>query len=502
MPKPLYWFTPLPPQRNGIADYSAILLAEMAKSRACTVFCEDLATGLPKGVDIADPAQAFRHLAPDSPILHQIGNNGGHVFVLKALRQFGGVVSLHDLSLLYLYELASPRVEDVLGHIRRTTGALGSAYVRHWEENGIKTAANYVLFDLVGEILSHARKVIVHSHYARNKLAAIHGHSAADKTVVIPHFAPKLRAGARDAERQKTAVYRQTPLILTSGFATRAKRFDWIVDALDGLARAGLAFHWIHAGEERAEEFDLSGAIKTRPALVDRSKITGYLSEEMLDGYIAAADIVINLRFPSVGESSGTLARAFSAGCCCIVSDTAAYSEIPRDAVIHVPVFDTVAALSRALEALIGSPELRAILGSRAKIFAETELSLASVAARYLDCIDDAYRPLKSRRGKTSVAATAPGGPDAEPRMHEVRLRSADELELAVAEFARSPGEFELRVWFDSAETFAAAVMENSALLRDAVAPHVSVETLRFVASGAEVGLAVRGISHASGDVC
>ena len=42
--------------------------------------------------------------------------------------------------------------------------------------------------------------------------------------------------------------------------------------------------------------------------------VTGYLGEADLDGYILASDILVNLRFPSVGESSGTLARAFAAG--------------------------------------------------------------------------------------------------------------------------------------------------------------------------------------------
>jgi hypothetical protein len=60
----------------------------------------------------------------------------------------------------------------------------------------------------------------------------------------------------------------------------------------------------------------------------------------------------VNLRFPSAGESSGSLARGFAAGVCCVVSDTGAYAELPRDAVLHVPLAGAVPALAEALAAL------------------------------------------------------------------------------------------------------------------------------------------------------
>ena len=106
------------------------------------------------------------------------------------------------------------------------------------------------------------------------------------------------------------------------------------------MREQGHRFRWIHAGEERPTEYPLTQAVRGHPGLAECFEVTGYLTDDKLDRYIAASDIVVNLRFPSVGESSGTLARAFSAGRCCIVSDTAAYAEIPRDVVVHVPVFE------------------------------------------------------------------------------------------------------------------------------------------------------------------
>ena len=504
MNAPLSWFTPLPPARNGIADYSAMLLREISARRECVVYSEDLGSGVAPEIEIRDPAQAFRHLKAQTPILHQIGNNGGHVFVLKALRRHGGVVSLHDLSLLYLYELESPRIEGILSRLPTQTGSLGEAYARHWKSHNIKTAANYILFDLVGEVLSLARRVIVHSAYARNKLAAIHGPAAARKIDVIPHFAPLLRAGTHEAARAAIGIEPQETLILTSGFATRAKRFDWLVEALDRLAQAGLSFRWVHAGEERPQEVDLSGMIARRPALGARSMITGYASEDLLDGYIAAADVVVNLRFPSVGESSGTLARAFSAGRCCIVNDTAAYSELPRDCVVHLPVFDTTNALARALGALIGNRDLRESFGARARLFAETELSIGSIADRYLASID---------RAMADGAISSFDPVIAKPRRQEIRqierlLSASDDLQDLAADLGDEAGPFELTIWFSSREAFSERAMRSPAMLRKAVPPHVEISSMRFVSRkgvnspgaerwGSELGIALAGKCHA-----
>jgi len=219
---------------------------------------------------------------------------------------------------------------------------------------------------------------------------AVHGDAASAKITVIPHFAKSLSVTSQQA-RDELGIEPNDILVLTSGFATKVKRFDWLIEALDQLRQIGHRFRWIHAGEERPDEFALTEMIRARPWLSECCDVTGYLTDYQLDRYIAAADIVVNLRFPSVGESSGTLARAFSAGRCCVVNDTAAYAEIPRDAVVHMPVFDTAPALVRALDQLLSDQELRNTFGHRAREFARNALSIESVAKRFVDVITASF---------------------------------------------------------------------------------------------------------------
>lgn len=493
----LSWFTPLPPARNGIADYAAMLLGEIARSTPCVCYCEDPLAQTPEGVEARDPAQAFRHLTPQSPILHQIGNNRGHVFALDALRRFGGVTSLHDLSLLYVHELGSAKMADLFGRMRLSTPALSDIYARHWRDAGVKTAANYILFDMAGEILSRSQRVIVHSEFARRKLAAVHGEQAAAKIAVIPHFAKRPAVATSRQARRELGLGAEETLLLTSGFATGAKRFDWLIEALHQLQQKGRRFRWIHAGEERASEYALSKAIQERPGLADLCDITGYLSEEKLDCYIAAADIVINLRFPSVGESSGTLARAFSAGRCCIVSDTAAYAEIPRDVVVHTPVFDTVGALARALDQLISDRALRDLFGQRARQYARTSLSIESIARRYLGVMEESAAELAAAPAKRRDGGRRAGASPIGPMRFSFDIE--DELPDLSALLGTAANDFEVTLWFESAERFAATAARAPALVESMTGPHIEIDSVRFVGGGAQfdedcrVGVRVAG---------
>ena len=59
---------------------------------------------------------------------------------------------------------------------------------------------------------------------------------------------------------------------------------------------------------------------------------------EDFNGYLGACDIVLNLRYPTVGESSGTLQRALGMGKAVIVSDVGSFRELPDEICLKAPV--------------------------------------------------------------------------------------------------------------------------------------------------------------------
>ena len=71
--------------------------------------------------------------------------------------------------------------------------------------------------------------------------------------------------------------------------------------------------------------------------LREHVRVLGFAPIEKFVEYIGACDIVLNLRYPTVGETSGSLQRALGLGKAVIVSDVGAFAELPDDVCLKVP---------------------------------------------------------------------------------------------------------------------------------------------------------------------
>lgn len=478
-------FTPLPPERNGIADYAALLLGALADDYDCAAACEDPLAEAPPGVAVLDPALAHRRVGPGGQVpggrvLHQLGNNPGHGFVLRALRTHPGVTTLHDPGLLHLHEATAEPLPTILAGMRDAPPPLAAIYGRHLRHAGVQTRANHLLFDLAGEVLARSRAVVVHSRFALGRLRLLHG-AAAGHVVVIPHLMPPSPTPDRAAARARLGIAEGTVLVVTAGFATAAKRCDWLIDALELAIGRGAALHWIHAGEERAAEFPLASRIAERPALRGQTRITGYLEADALADHIAACDLLVNLRYPSSGESSGSLARGLAAGACCIVSDTAGYAELPVEAVVRIPLAGAVPALAAALRGLAAEPDRARAIGAAGRRHALAEMALPVVAERYRQVIE------ASRTRPVCV-------PDAGPALGRPRLVVVDadaQLLPATVAAALGPGGGARRLLLTVPDLAALADLSIVApgLLAALLPAHARLDRLRVVEGPPRAGL-------------
>ncbi|WP_149535535.1 glycosyltransferase [Siccirubricoccus phaeus] len=472
-------FTPLPPERNGIADYAWHLLAGLARHYDCVTACEDWLAEAPEKVAVTDAALAHRGLGPGDRVLHQLGNNAGHGFVLRALRRLPGVVTLHDLGLLHLHEVTGEGEAAILaGMAQGGLPGLAASFGRQWRDHGLAPRATHLLFDLAGEVLAASRAVIVHSQFARQKLRLFHGEAATAHVAVVPHLLPPVAMPDRAAARARLHLAPEEVVVLTAGFATAAKRFDWLIVALDEALRRGAALRWIHAGAERPEEYALSRRIAAAPEVAPRARITGYLPEAALNDHIAAADVLVNLRFPSNGESSGSIARGLAAGTCCMVSDSGAYAELPGDAVLHIPLAEAVPRLAEALLAIAAAPEKAWAIGAAGRRHAEAELALPRIARAY-EAVIEASREHEVRRPP--------------PRPAEAPLVVLPAWPLpqrrAVAEaLGRQRGPCRLLLAVPRLDALAELTLELPGLLSELLPPEARLRALR-VQAGAAPGL-------------
>ncbi|WP_187278160.1 glycosyltransferase family 4 protein [Methylobacterium sp. WL7] len=389
----LYTFTPLPPSRNGIADYAYASISGLSEYYNITAFCNNFFAEPPKGVQLINEQFAFECLPQNAKVIHQIGNNPDHTFVLRAALRHPGIVVLHDPRILYLYQTAgisNQYIYDLMVSSNRFATRCPSA--ARGNGTGIQRV-DHLMYDGLAEVLQTARAIVVHSNYSRQLICSHHGRELAEKIVVIPHFAYAPEKRSRAAARDILDLPQNAFIVVTAGFPHPRKRYEWLIEALDHLIQYNSRpVIWIQAGEMRNDEVPLRLALDRYPSVREILQVTGYLSENELDTYIAASDALVNLRFPSDGESSGSLARAFGAGVCCLISDTAAFRELPQDVAVKIPYIGAPEAISAALMELSTNSALRDTFGNCAAHYAETELSMDLYIARFrkvLEALDE-----------------------------------------------------------------------------------------------------------------
>ncbi|HEV2690209.1 MAG TPA: methyltransferase domain-containing protein, partial [Bryobacteraceae bacterium] len=137
-------------------------------------------------------------------------------------------------------------------------------------------------------------------------------------------------------------------------------------------------------------------------------------------GYVAACDIVLNLRFPTVGENSGTLMRALGLGKAVIVSEVGSFSELPAEICLKAPVDASEEDhLFEYLNLLVSRPDLREALGAKAREWVTTECAWPKVARRYAEFLEglaNGHAPLS-----LPVSSLAPE-PPSEPAKETPRV--------------------------------------------------------------------------------
>ena len=103
---------------------------------------------------------------------------------------------------------------------------------------------------------------------------------------------------------------------------------------------------------------------------------------------MAACDVLVNLRSPTMGETSGSVIRALSLGKPMLVSDIGWFSEIPDGAALRIPVDEyEVPTIAAALEL---AADRGAELGAAAREYVRRDHELGQVADAYVAALEEA----------------------------------------------------------------------------------------------------------------
>jgi glycosyltransferase involved in cell wall biosynthesis len=385
-------FSPLPPRKNGIADYCWELLGPLSRVTNCTVVVDDgtLRAEAPTGVLVLEATEYCGRAAAFAPALHvyQMGNNRDHVYMLPFVARKPGLLVLHDPTLHHLLECATlGDVESYCQALEAEYAAPGHVLANQFRQHRLRDTRMFFDLPMLGGLVGPARGVIVHSRYAAMKVLARVPEAVVH---VVPHlFRPVIRGrgSPRAATRARLGLAEHHLVLLSMGFVTRAKRIEDVLSALAQVRQQMPPFHYIIAGEWRPEEVDLPTLV-TRLGLQDRVTVLGYVTDEEFSALLGAADLVVNLRHPIGGETSGTVIRALGTGACAVVVDRGAFAEIPDDAAVKLRWgADIRTRLAKELLALAREPARRAQIGKAAAAWIRSHNSPERTVAGYLEAI-------------------------------------------------------------------------------------------------------------------
>lgn len=358
------FFSPLPPAKSGIADYSAALLEPLSHLAEIETF-----ERIPARFDAA------RY----DVCLYQLGNNPYHTFAYEAAMEHPGVVVLHEGNLHHL-------IADLT--IRRGDW---DAYLREVELNGGEEALAYAMryvrtlergpdyeIPMLRSILSRARGVVVHSDTVAQQVRGL-GYMGPLARIWHGSWVIDTR---QMQYRQRLGISERTPLIGVFGFLKPYKRIAESLRAFRRLVRVVPEARMILVGEAHAE-LPLASLIQAL-GLGSHVRHLDFVPIEDFNGYLGATDIVLNLRYPTVGESSGTLQRALGMGKAVVVSDVGSFREYPGDVCLKAPVDASEEEhLFEYMNLLASRPEVARTLGERARAWVKRECTWEVVAERY-----------------------------------------------------------------------------------------------------------------------
>ncbi|MEJ8854750.1 glycosyltransferase [Variovorax robiniae] len=396
--KRLAYVSPLPPERTGIADYSAELVPSLAKHYEIELIVAQDSTNISWAQQygsLRDVAWLRANASKLDRVLYHVGNSPFHQHMLGLLEEIPGVIVLHDFylsSLMHWCELTK-------GDAHAWTSQL---YLSHgYEAVRLRYRAAdraTLVYPVNWSVVRGAQGVIVHSEYSRTLARDWYGANVCAAWKVIPHLRASETQMDKAEARRELGIGQGDFLVCSFGFMAPTK-FNhrlleaWINSPLASDERCRLVF----VGENDGGNY---GALILEKicgsGCAHRINITGFASTKMFHQYLAAADLAVQLRVDSRGETSGTVLDCMNNALPVIVNANGSFAELDREAVWMLPDAFDDNELIAAMEKLWRDVALRDNLGHRARQVISKNHAPIECAQQYADAIESFFTESKA----------------------------------------------------------------------------------------------------------
>ena len=345
--------SPLPPARSGIASYTDVFV-ELAADRAeITLFDETGAPATGRGT----PAATRFMDRPAAERVYQMGNSAFHHGMWDAIASEGGVMVLHDLYLSGLINWMDANGRPGIFH-----DELRHAHP-YW--NGNEREAAIFQVPMSRRLIESADGVFVHSRFAGEEARSFYPDLLGTRIRHLPQIisVPDPMEDAKRARQRKAlGLPPHGAVVITAGFVDAIKYHSELLSVFVDLSARFPEARFVFLGDGgqafSAEELAVLDAHH------GRIELTGFVEPSVFEDYVACADLAVQLRRKTRGETSRAVLDFMAAGVPVIVSEIGAFREIDPAAVCRIPTEPDTDLIRDAIKTLLVDPQERARLGA------------------------------------------------------------------------------------------------------------------------------------------
>ena len=388
----LNWFSPLPPAGTDIAHYTARVLPALAERASVTLWTDrdswDKALESYAEVrrySLERPPWAELNRAEAS--VYHLGNNPlFHGSIWQLSRLSPGVVVLHDLRLHHFFDgLYRVKWRDLDGYLAvmekyyGEQGRLDALDCYRQEARNIDRMAE--LYPLTRLATENALGVLVHTREGFAQLKGEHACPLAYAPLPYPS-----QPGPEIGPAKVGPPFR----LIVFGYLGRNRRLDALLTALSEFPQRE-QFRLDIYGQVLDDNRPLRARIREL-GLKRQVSLHGFVPEAELDQALRGAHLAVNLRYPTMGEASGSQLRIWSHALPSLVTDVGWYAGLPTETIARVRPEQEIQDIKTHLDAFLKAPEAFARMGQRGRALLEQEHAPEAYAQAILDFAGVAHR--------------------------------------------------------------------------------------------------------------
>ena len=336
------WYSALDASKSDIARYARSVIGPLDKR--IRVNTSDGQKILPSSSQITN--------------IYHLGNHLTNIPIVKRLFSDPGIVVLHETNLIDLARACSNEITGFDWYEQLVFYYGAEARLLERKSTSDLDASDLLsqLFPLFQPFLKNAKAVIVHSQFAKTKVQEFF-----DGPV---EFLPLSYLPEANIERDRSPVF---PIqLIFCGHVGGNRRLIPFLKAWSEISNPSLIRFNLYGHLPVDSEF--FGAVD-KFGLADWVEHHGFVTDEVLAGAISNADLAVNLRWPTMGESSGSLLRYWNHGITAVVTNTGSYKELDESTVFKVSKNDENTELILLLERFIIAPEILRSRGLAGRAF-------------------------------------------------------------------------------------------------------------------------------------